>query len=246
MRYGRRGSHGFRSGGGRHRHGQLAALRRCSPPTSRSRARCRRWPAASTAATGSPHNPRLGADGRTRSRGTAAAGASVNERISANFRAQHGLSPEAPAQVCDVSRSALSLIERGESSPTAVVHEKIASGLEVSLVPCSPRATRCGGIRHCGRDLSRRDERHVRNRPRRPDHRSADLDAGGDDRLHNRRANAPSAIKRLGARGHQHQRARRDPHRLHRQRHRHRVPTPPGAVQSQGPSGARCRRGASR
>ena len=40
---------------------------------------------------------------------------------------------DALAAKCDVSRSMISLVERGESSPTAVVLEKIASGLGVSL-----------------------------------------------------------------------------------------------------------------
>ncbi len=40
---------------------------------------------------------------------------------------------DALAGKCDVSRSMISLVERGESSPTAVVLEKIASGLGVSL-----------------------------------------------------------------------------------------------------------------
>jgi transcriptional regulator with XRE-family HTH domain len=40
---------------------------------------------------------------------------------------------DALAAKCDVSRSMISLIERGESSPTAVVLEKIAWGLGVSL-----------------------------------------------------------------------------------------------------------------
>ena len=44
-----------------------------------------------------------------------------------------GLSLEALAQKCDVSRSMISLIERGETSPTAVVLEKLAAGLGVAL-----------------------------------------------------------------------------------------------------------------
>ena len=40
---------------------------------------------------------------------------------------------DALAAKCDVSRSMISLVERGESSPTAVVLEKIATGLGVSL-----------------------------------------------------------------------------------------------------------------
>lgn len=40
---------------------------------------------------------------------------------------------DALAAQCDVSRSMISLIERGESSPTAVVLEKVATGLGVPL-----------------------------------------------------------------------------------------------------------------
>jgi transcriptional regulator with XRE-family HTH domain len=40
---------------------------------------------------------------------------------------------DALAAKCDVSRSMISLVERGESSPTAVVLEKIATGLGVPL-----------------------------------------------------------------------------------------------------------------
>ena len=60
----------------------------------------------------------------------------VNERIAASvrgLRSQLGLSLEALAAASGVSRSALSLIERGESSPTAVVLEKLATGLGVPL-----------------------------------------------------------------------------------------------------------------
>ena len=60
----------------------------------------------------------------------------VNERIAEQVRAQRlqlGLSLESLAAVCGVSRSALSLIERGESSPTAVVLGKVAAGLNVPL-----------------------------------------------------------------------------------------------------------------
>ena len=58
----------------------------------------------------------------------------VNDRIAQHvrtLRSARGLSLEAMAARCDVSRSMLSLIERGESSPTAVVLEKIATGLRV-------------------------------------------------------------------------------------------------------------------
>jgi transcriptional regulator with XRE-family HTH domain len=60
----------------------------------------------------------------------------VNERIAANvrvLRSERGLSLEALARACGVSRSALSLIERAESSPTAVVLDRIAAGLGVPL-----------------------------------------------------------------------------------------------------------------
>ena len=60
----------------------------------------------------------------------------INARIAArvrDLRAQLGLSLDALAAKCDVSRSMLSLIERGESSPTAIVLEKVATGLGVAL-----------------------------------------------------------------------------------------------------------------
>jgi transcriptional regulator with XRE-family HTH domain len=60
----------------------------------------------------------------------------VNTRIAARVRAlreRGDLSLEALAGKSDVSRSMISLIERGETSPTAVVLEKIATGLGVTL-----------------------------------------------------------------------------------------------------------------
>ena len=60
----------------------------------------------------------------------------INARIASRVRAlrtEHGLTLDALGAKCEVSRSMLSLIERGESSPTAVVLEKIAWGLGVSL-----------------------------------------------------------------------------------------------------------------
>jgi transcriptional regulator with XRE-family HTH domain len=80
----------------------------------------------------------------------------INERIAArvrDLRAALGLSLESLAARCDVSRSMLSLIERGESSPTAVVLEKIATGLGVTLAslfedPAAPASP-----------VSRRDDR---------------------------------------------------------------------------------------
>jgi transcriptional regulator with XRE-family HTH domain len=62
--------------------------------------------------------------------------ASLNDRIAQrvrDLRAARGLSLDALATHCGVSRSMISLIERGESSPTAVVLEKLATGLGVSL-----------------------------------------------------------------------------------------------------------------
>jgi len=44
-----------------------------------------------------------------------------------------GISLDALSATCGVSRSMISLIERGESSPTAVVLEKISAGLGVPL-----------------------------------------------------------------------------------------------------------------
>lgn len=61
---------------------------------------------------------------------------SLNDRIAQRvreLRAARGLSLDALATHCGVSRSMISLIERGESSPTAVLLEKLATGLGVSL-----------------------------------------------------------------------------------------------------------------
>src|SRR5881275_1926279 len=60
----------------------------------------------------------------------------LNERIAARvreLRAAHSLSLDTLASKSGVSRSMISLIERGESSPTAVVLEKLAGGLGVTL-----------------------------------------------------------------------------------------------------------------
>lgn len=59
-------------------------------------------------------------------------GQRIAERVR-GLRAARGLSLEALAGTSAVSRSMISLIERGESSPTAVVLEKIATGLGVPL-----------------------------------------------------------------------------------------------------------------
>ena len=60
----------------------------------------------------------------------------VNQRIAERvreLRAAQGLSLDALASKSGVSRAMISLIERGESSPTAVVLEKLAAGLGVML-----------------------------------------------------------------------------------------------------------------
>jgi transcriptional regulator with XRE-family HTH domain len=73
----------------------------------------------------------------------------ISDRIARRvrtLRATRGLSLDAMAARCEVSRSMISLIERGESSPTAVVLERIATGLNVPLAslfdaaPATPQA----------------------------------------------------------------------------------------------------------
>lgn len=63
-------------------------------------------------------------------------GPDINARIAAcvrQLRGNLGMSLEDLAGRCGVSRSMISLIERAETSPTAVVLEKLAAGLGVSL-----------------------------------------------------------------------------------------------------------------
>lgn len=60
----------------------------------------------------------------------------INQRIARRvrwLRADAGLSLDALATRCGVSRSMISLVERGESSPTAVVLERLSTGLGVAL-----------------------------------------------------------------------------------------------------------------
>ena len=62
--------------------------------------------------------------------------AELGERIAAqvrHLRAGNGLSLDALAAASGVSRSMISLVERAETSPTAVVLEKLAIGLGVTL-----------------------------------------------------------------------------------------------------------------
>jgi transcriptional regulator with XRE-family HTH domain len=60
----------------------------------------------------------------------------LNRRIGARVREQragHTLSLDALASKSGVSRSMISLIERGETSPTAVLLDKLAAGLNITL-----------------------------------------------------------------------------------------------------------------
>src|SRR5437870_12470669 len=81
--------------------------------------------------------------------------ARIAERVR-ELRAQRGLSLDALARKSGVSRSMISLIERGESSPTAVVLEKLAAGLGVMLASLfdAPAAA----ARAPGGPVARRDD----------------------------------------------------------------------------------------
>jgi transcriptional regulator with XRE-family HTH domain len=60
----------------------------------------------------------------------------INQQIAARvrqLRAARAMSLDALAERSGVSRSMISLIERGEASPTAVVLEKLAGGLDITL-----------------------------------------------------------------------------------------------------------------
>ena len=60
----------------------------------------------------------------------------VNDHIAARvrqLRAERGLSLDGLAERSGVSRSMISLIERAETSPTAVVLEKLAAALDTTL-----------------------------------------------------------------------------------------------------------------
>jgi transcriptional regulator with XRE-family HTH domain len=69
-------------------------------------------------------------------RAVAAAAPDINARLAGRVRALRTdlrMTLDALAEKCHVSRSMISLVERGESSPTAVVLDKIATGLGVPL-----------------------------------------------------------------------------------------------------------------
>jgi transcriptional regulator with XRE-family HTH domain len=83
-------------------------------------------------------------------------GPDINARIASRvrtLRAKLGMTLDALAAKCHVSRSMISLVERGESSPTAVVLEKIATGLGVPLATLFDDSTAPAS------PVSRRDDR---------------------------------------------------------------------------------------
>jgi transcriptional regulator with XRE-family HTH domain len=95
-----------------------------------------------------------------RSATATAADGGINERIGRHvreLRASRGLTLDALAARCEVSRSMISLIERGEASPTAVVLEKLSEGLDVPLA--SLFATRPEGA--APQPLVRRSEQAI-------------------------------------------------------------------------------------
>jgi transcriptional regulator with XRE-family HTH domain len=83
---------------------------------------------------------------------------SLNQRIAERVRELRtacGLSLDGLAGKSGVSRSMISLIERGESSPTAAVLEKLAAGLNVSLASLFDAPTAAQGPTG---PVARRDE----------------------------------------------------------------------------------------
>ena len=83
----------------------------------------------------------------------------LNQRIAERvreLRAANGLSLDALAGKSRVSRSMISLIERGESSPTAVVLEKLAAGFGVMLASLFDPPT--AGAQAPGGPVARRED----------------------------------------------------------------------------------------
>jgi transcriptional regulator with XRE-family HTH domain len=68
----------------------------------------------------------------------------IAERVR-ELRTAQGLSLDGLAKKSGVSRSMISLIERGESSPTAVVLEKLAGSLGITLASLFEVVARAGG-----------------------------------------------------------------------------------------------------
>jgi transcriptional regulator with XRE-family HTH domain len=79
----------------------------------------------------------------------------IAERVR-ELRAARGLSLDAAARRSGVSRSMISLIERGESCPTAVVLDKLAAGLGVTLASLFDAPA--GPARASGSAVARRDD----------------------------------------------------------------------------------------
>src|SRR5438045_4269253 len=83
----------------------------------------------------------------------------LNQRIAERvreLRAARGLSLDALSSRSGVSRSMISLIERGESSPTAVVLEKLAAGFGVTLASLFDAPA--GPARPAGGPVARRED----------------------------------------------------------------------------------------
>jgi len=83
-------------------------------------------------------------------------GQDINARIASRLRGLRsglGMTLDALAAKSEVSRSMISVVERGESSPTAVVLERIATGLGVSLATLFDDPTAAAN------PVSRRDDR---------------------------------------------------------------------------------------
>lgn len=89
----------------------------------------------------------------------------LNQRIAERvreLRATRGVSLDVLASKSGVSRSMISLIERGESSPTAVVLEKLSAGLGVTLaslfeLPAQARLASTGPVARREDQLEWRD-----------------------------------------------------------------------------------------
>ncbi len=80
--------------------------------------------------------------------------ASLAGRLAARLRglrAQGGLTLDALAERAGVSRSMISLVERGESSPTAAVLDRLAAGLGVSLASLFAEEARADAAPVCRR-----------------------------------------------------------------------------------------------
>jgi len=83
----------------------------------------------------------------------------INTRIARrvrDLRQEHGFTLDALAERSGVSRSMISLVERGESSPTAAVLDKLAAGLRVTLATLFDEA-----LQTAASPLARRAEQPV-------------------------------------------------------------------------------------